>query len=155
MTERSIDPPTYAEVVAAALAQEKAHRVIRFKGADGPIEDLYVVDGGRNIERLPCCACGGSTTVKYTHNTSLDDLKSVIVVCDCKAAVVLACKSANFDRARGAMTSACSSWWNTFQDPENHPDDLGAAGGFVADARAVDLLLGMGDPDDGMANSDQ
>ena len=129
--------------ILQALQSGHAYRVIRFKNYDGPFEELCIVDGTREIERVPCASCGEMPDrPQYSDSMNLDKMKSVIVGCICGRFVSLSIHGAVFDRARGAMTSACNSWWNSWQDPTGHPNDLELAGGFVADAAAVDKLMG-------------
>ncbi len=140
---RSIDPPTYAELLVVAIQAGRAHRVMQFKEQDGPWEEFYVIDATRHIERIECTECGDTPRVRYSTNTDADEFKTVSLVCGCLRSLSLQIAAPGFDRARGAMTSALSSVWNKLNDPEKHPDDLGAAGGFVADAHAMDVLMGI------------
>ncbi len=146
-------PTSYAEAIIAALAQKKAHRVLRFVTNDGPTEEFYVVDGRKHIERLACLVCLSVPRVDYAAS-DVDNLCSVTLRCECGPRVSLSIARESFDRARGAMTSVLSSWWNAATDRKGHPNDLGAAGGFLLTAAAVDTLMGgLAAPSEGEADA--
>jgi len=130
-----------ADLLVTALEQGRAFRVLHFKKSDGPVQEFYIVDGKRHIERIPCAECKDTPRIQYSHNTDGDGMKLVYLRCQCGRNIVLAVGAHLFDKARGAMTSAINSWWNCWSDPVGHPDDLGAVGGIVADAHAMDVLL--------------
>lgn len=136
--------PTYAEILMAAVAQRKAFRVLHWMSSDGPQDEFFIVDGRKHVERIPCVICGERAVAKYSIDypqRAQDGFESVLVGCNCRG-VAIHIKADRFHAGRGAMTSCAGSWWNRWQDPAGHPDDFKAAGGVVADAHAVDVMVG-------------
>lgn len=135
--------PTYAEIVVAAIQQGKAYRILHWMSADGPAEELVIVDGRKHVERINCVICGERSIAKYSTDfpqRPQDGYESVMVGCNCRG-IAYHIKSENFAKARGAMTSAAGGAWNRWNDPHGHPDDFKNCGGIVVDAHAVDLLM--------------
>jgi hypothetical protein len=131
------DAPNY-DFVIAAVQSKSAFRVVRFKADDLGREDLYIMAGKKRIERVPCIWCEDLPKVEYTSGMEINAMGSVKLVCGCGRWVSLTIESFLFERARGAMASACGSLWNCLQDEEEHPDDIGKAGGMILNADELD-----------------